>query len=813
MVQALQTSPPFHDNEVDIDLGEIGRTVSRQWRKVAIITALATVFAVCYVLFARPQFTVDGSLYLGDAQSGGNAAQALSSGPNFLSDFQSVSDVETQIELIQSKALLEQAILETGLNSPITREGTPQLNFWKWRLFHGKAIAAFGPNPGDIEALFATFAAPVSQTATFTVVVGDGGSYRIIEPQGWGFAKKTVLTGVLGQPASGGGLSLLMKPAIDGALPATGSRFVLKVSPVETVFTNLSSSGALSVSAGGTVTEPTKVANIEFQWDNPYTARRLVDQLMRDFIATQLAWKTESASTMQNFVANQLNNVRASLTNADQNLAKYQSQTGILDVPENARSLIDRLSNYEVQRTSALLQQAALRQLSTEIAHPSKSLNPYLVSQTNDPVLGLLAGQLASAETQLQALSTQFTDNTTEVQIQAASVAKIEDSIRTLVNNNLAMANGNLANIDRLVAQFEAQIKTMPSESLQVISLTRASDVFGQLYVLLMEKGEEAEVAKAATIVNTRIVTPAEIPLTATKPKATTTVLLGMLLGLFAGVAAVLGQRALSGRFQSDDEIRRLVPLPVYGFLPLQSRNEIATGIFAIHQQTPFAEAFRLLRSNLYQSTISQSLRVVAITSATIADGKTTVAANLAKILAADGKDVILVDGDLGRGSLHEVLKINQAPGLTEWLITGVQPKFQKVAEQRFVVLSAGVAPPNPSELLNVPRLSEIIEVLRASFDFVIVDCPPLPAVSDSMTLGRLADIILSVVRVENTPRRSFAMHNETLGALDRRHGMIINGVSGSSYGYGYGYSEKFPGLTMLEGGRVGIEGIWRRFR
>jgi tyrosine-protein kinase Etk/Wzc len=809
VVQSLQTSPPFHENEVDIDLGEISRTVKRQWRKIAIITALATVFAVFYVLFARPQFTVDGSLYLGDAQSGGNAAQALSSGPNFLSDFQSVSDVETQIELIQSKALLEQAILETGLNSPIVRENAPQLNFWKWRLFHGKAITAFGSSPGDLDALFATFAAPVSQTATFTVVVGDGGSYRVIEPHGWGFGQKTVLTGVLGQPASGGGLSLLMKPAIDGALPEAGTRFVLKVSPVETVFTTLSTSGALSVSAGGTVTEPTKVANIEFQWNNPYTARRFVDQLMRDFIATQLAWKTESASTMQNFVANQLSNVRASLTNADQSLAKYQSQTGILDVPENAKSLIDRLSTYEVQRTTALLQQAALRQLATEIAHPNKSLNPYLVSQTNDPVLGLLAGQLASAETQLQALSTQFTDNTTEVQIQAASVAKIEDSIRTLVNNNLALANGNLANIDRLIAQFEAQIKTMPSESLQVISLTRASDVFGQLYVLLMEKGEEAEVAKAATIVNTRIVTPAEIPLTSTKPKVTITVLIGVFLGLFAGIAAVLGQRAVSGRFQSDDEIRRLVSLPVYGLLPMQSRTEVATGIFSIHQQSPFAEAFRLLRSNLYQSTVTQSSRVVAITSATIADGKTTVASNLAKILAVDGKDVILVDGDLGRGSLHEVLKISQAPGLTEWLITGVQPKFQTVAGQRFVVLPAGIAPPNPSELLNVPRLAEIIEVLRASFDFVIIDCPPLPAVSDSMTLGQLADIILSVVRIENTPRRGFAMHNETLGALDRRHGMIINGVSGSSYGYG----EKLPKLTMLEGGKFGIEEIWKRFR
>ena len=810
---SLQTAPPFHEDE--IDLGEIGRTVTRQWRKIAAITAVTTMFALVHVLFARPQFTVEGSLYLGDAQSGSDTGQAVSSGPNFLSEFQSVSDVETQIELIQSKALLEQAILESGLNAPIARQAAPRLNYWKWRLFYGKEVSAFGPQPGDLEALFATFAAPASRPATFTVVAGSGGAYRVLGPGNWFFGRKTVLTGVLGQPASGGGLSLLMKPAVDGAPPAPGSRFTLSVLPVEAVYAALNSGGTLSVNAGGTVTEPTKIANIGFLWGNPYVARRFVDQLMQDFIAIQLTWKTQSASAMQTYIANQLSNVRASLADADQNLAKYQAQTGILDVPDNARSLIDRLSTYEVERSTALLQQAALEQLHTELAHPRGRLNPYLVSQADDPVLGQLANQLASAETQLEALGAQFTANTTEVQTQAASIDRIEESIRALIDNNLGLARANLANIDRMIAQFEAQIKTMPSESLQVIALTRSSEVFGQLYVLLMEKGEEAEVAKAATIVNTRVVTQAEIPLTATKPNVAATLLIGLFLGLFGGIALVLGQRALSDRFQNDDEIRRLVSLPVYGLLPRRSRTEAAAGVFSIPQQNPFTESFRLLRSNLYQTALSQPSRVVAITSATIADGKTTVACNLAKILAEDGKRVILVDGDLGRGNLHEVLNVDQAPGLTEWLVTGKQPQAQAVAGQRFVVLPAGMAPPNPSELLNAPRLAEIIGGLRSGFDFVIIDCPPLPAVSDSMALGQQADIILSVVRIENTPRRGFEIHRETLSTLNCRHGMIINGVYGSSsaYSYGYGNRNKLPHLTMIEGVKFDIEEFWRRFR
>jgi capsular exopolysaccharide synthesis family protein len=327
----------------------------------------------------------------------------------------------------------------------------------------------------------------------------------------------------------------------------------------------------------------------------------------------------------------------------------------------------------------------------------------------------------------------------------------------------------------------------MPSEGLQVLTLTQASTVYGELYVLLMQKEEEAEVSKAATIVETRIVSPAVVPLDATKPKASLTILSGLLLGVSAGIGLVLAQRAISGSFQSDDDIRRSVHLPVYGLVPRLSRSETARGLLSERPQSPFSEAFRLLRSNLYQSASGRQSKVILISSAAPADGKTTISTNLAKFLADDAKRVVLIDADLHRGRVHEILKLNQTPGLTEWIVTTERPPLQPIEGQRFVVLPTGTFPPNPSELLNEPLLVDIFNALRAEFDYVIVDCPPLPAVSDTMPLGQNADLILSVVNINHTSRRAFMLHNETVATLDRRHGIIINGVIGSVYGYGYG--------------------------
>ncbi len=785
----LQSSPQFSDGNDEIDLTDIGQTLVRQWRKIALITLLTTCIAAWILLLSQPQFTVSGSVYLGDSQSNGYSGAADTAETlNFVSDFLTVSDVETKLQLIQARALVERAILETGMNASVLPEHRPGILFWQWHLRYHGAIDAFDAQPGDVQVLDATIANPGQRGASFKLVFDEGGRYHLVSGAGWFSTPKTILSGTLDQPASGAGVALLIKSAVDGIIPQAGSTYSLSIAPAKAVATALLE-GPLTVAAAGKGSTPTQLADIQLNCANPYQGQNFVNQLMNDFIATQLSWKTQSASATENFVSDQLKKITQSLDEADKNLAAYQSKTGILDVPGNAQAVIAKLSQYDVQRTTLQLQQQALQQLQAATQHPADGLNPYLVGQTNDPLLSQLAGTLADAEIALQAQQMKSNNGDPQIAVAQATIAKIESSIANVIQNDEGLAARGLQSVNDLITQYEAQLKTMPAEALQVIGLSRSSDVYGQLYVLLMQKEEEAEVSKAATIIDTRIVSPAEIPLQASKPLAFITILEGVLLGLFGGIGLVLAQRAISGRYHTDEEVRRSIALPVYALIPRRSRSESESSIFSLNAQSPFIEGFRLLRSNLYQSSSLDRLKLILITSPSNGDGKTTISSNLAKVLSDDGHKVVLVDADLHRGRVHEALKIAQAPGLTEWLINKGRPQLQPVPGQQFVALAAGVFPPNPSELLNESSLGNIFAALRSEFDFIIVDCPPLPAVADTMSLGRHADLIFSVVFIEKTRKRAVAVHTETIGTLDRRHGMIINAVVGSAYGYGYGYS------------------------
>jgi hypothetical protein len=164
---------------------------------------------------------------------------------------------------------------------------------------------------------------------------------------------------------------------------------------------------------------------------------------------------------------------------------------------------------------------------------------------------------------------------------------------------------------------------------------------------------------------------------------------------------------------------------------------------------------------------------------------------------------------------VHEPLKLRQEPGLAEWLVTTQRPTFQAADAQRFLTLTTGTFPPNPSELINEPLLAQIFAALREEFDYVIVDCPRLTTVVDTMTLAHYADFVLSVVNVALTSRRVFAAHMETLGTLDRRQRMFINGVlgraSGYEYNYGYGYSYGYGYGDRRNGGWLGRARAWLR--
>jgi tyrosine-protein kinase Etk/Wzc len=783
--------PLLRETSDAIDIAEILSLLKRRFWLIASCVMGGVCVALATVMMATPQFTSNGALYLGDAQTAAAGGSGDQTNLGFGENFAAQSDVETQIELITSKALVQQALIETGLNATVEPHDAKPLKYWQWALLDGKQITDYLPASDALKVLYA------QNAGAYKIVLGDNASFALYTKNGiFSTPSRPILRGVLGQPASGNGVHLLVQPAGAGFTGRPGETYDVSVQEPGALADKLIGS-ALMVNAGGSFDNPTKIAFLEFHWHNPYEAGDFLNQVMRDFISTQLDWKTQSASTTENFVANQLATVRASLAAADNNLAAYQSQTGIVDVPQNAQASIATLTQYQTQLSALNLQVDALRQLSYELHRKRGTVNPYLISQADDPVLSSLTNTLSDGEVKLSGLLAQYQPGAQDVKVQQAQVRNTEEAIIVTVDNELTAALKKQEGLDTMIASYKADLKVMPAEALKVISLQRSSDVLGQLYVLLMEKEQEAEVSKAATILNTRIITSAAAPDSATSPKMSISVIFGAVAGLVLGLSIVFGKRASSGRFESEGEIRKSIALPIFGSIPYSPKQNSEGGrdialprlssapwstkpwaggslVIRGSRDRQFFEAFRLLRGAIYRNMTKGKPMVILVISATEADGKTTVAATLAKVLAEDGRHVALVDGDLYRGGLQERFrrdpsKQNDAEDAGHAATAGdftVLPLNAPIVGGH-----GGGSPRNMSEEV----LTERFATMREAYEFIIVDSPPLPSVADGMTLGVFADLILSVVSVSHTSRRAFAAHNELLSVLRRPHGIVIN--------------------------------------
>jgi tyrosine-protein kinase Etk/Wzc len=794
------------------DVSQFVHTLRRRARAVLILTALTGTAALLHALFATPQFTAQGALYLGETeQAGANAGG--SDGTVNLFAYSTQSDVETQIELLTTGTLIERSILETGLNTTLRPVGKPPLTYWRWQFFDGGNTSSFLPGPQSLQVVNATL------TGHYRLETGPDNSYRLYAAGGFFRPAKPVLTGTIGQMERTPAGTLLVRfaqPDEDSAAPSnletpTGAPVEVKpnlsynldiVAP-DKLAKNLTG-GALSVNAGGPPTQPTKLATLQFRWSDPYQAKLFVNQMMNDYIATQLQWKTEAASVTESFVTNQLSNVSQQLAQADRTLADYQAQTGIIDPQQSAQAAVTQMSELQRQRGTVILQLQALQNMRSMISAGGNSVNQYLISEADDPLLTALTTSLAQTQVKLSELDAEYTQGAPDVAIQQAQVTALRASIKSLIRNDVEAAHQNLTDIDRLIASYSDPLKDQPAEALKVDTLKRTADQLGQLDDLLTQKAEQAQISEAATIIDTRIVTPSQLPLDSTSPRLVLTVIVGALAGFIAGVALVFTQHGFSGRYESEEQIRRAVAIPVYGAVP---RQDTALTGSASHNAlslpgsfNAFSEAFQLIKRNIYRHTDTSRATTILVISANPQDGKTTIAANLAESLAEDGKRVLLLNCDIYVSRLQCLTNLVDVAGLTDWIRTGERPALQRWPGAKFHVLPAGRAWSAYKERLSEPALTTIIKTLATEFDYLILDSPPLPIVSDGLLLGSFADLILSVINVSHTIRRAFELHKELIDTLDKPHGLIINGADVASYGdtdaYFLGPAQRRPLFT-----------------
>jgi capsular exopolysaccharide synthesis family protein len=353
-----------------------------------------------------------------------------------------------------------------------------------------------------------------------------------------------------------------------------------------------------------------------------------------------------------------------------------------------------------------------------------------------------------------------------------------------------ALLAENQAQIDTLmqpVAEIDAQIATNPSDALWDQREAKLADLQDQLDPLEVEAsrlrttlsdinlGVELSAGGGAEVLST-----AWVPDTPVSPNLPLNLAIGLVFGLFLGSAFAFVRDYFDDSVKTKEMAERVTGVSTLGLIPkIDGRSDIVT---VTHPTAPAAEAFRLLRTSVKFLGVERQVRVVQVTSPSPGEGKTMVAVNLAVAFAQAGDRVVLVGGDMRRPRMEEIVDVPLTPGLTAVLIGDVtlpQAIQSAAAVPNLSVLPAGYPPPNPSELLSGERARRLIDVLGQTYDVVVIDCPPVLPVTDSLVLARMADTTLLVTSANKTSKRSLTRAVELLRQVDAPLvGTVLNSLS-----------------------------------
>ena len=381
-----------------------------------------------------------------------------------------------------------------------------------------------------------------------------------------------------------------------------------------------------------------------------------------------------------------------------------------------------------------------------------------------------------------------------------------DSSVQEFVQSDLKAVQAQIEETQTEVQRLVGLTARSPEQETQLQTLQARLVSLRQTYVTLLGFSSNSG-SNLLTVVD-----PAVSPVAPASPRVLLNTLLAALVGLMLAVGIAFLVEYLDDTLKSPDDVEAVAGLPTLGTIIRMKGDEGRSTIYRLaailYPRSPVAEAYRTLRTNIEFASVDEPVKVILVTSAIPGEGKTTTAANLAAVFAQAGHATLLVDADLRKPGVHRIFNLPNAQGLTNLLRSDeaiVRDLAQATEQEHLTVLTTGPLPPNPAELLRSSRMHTVMERLAASAEFVIVDSPPLQAVTDAAILSALVDGTVMVIDAGRT--RSGAVRNgrETLAKVGARVlGVTLNGMSesmsGDYYYYdyygGYGADAKGKGET-----------------
>ncbi|ENY5836461.1 polysaccharide biosynthesis tyrosine autokinase [Acinetobacter baumannii] len=371
--------------------------------------------------------------------------------------------------------------------------------------------------------------------------------------------------------------------------------------------------------------------------------------------------------------------------------------------------------------------------------------------------------------------------------------------------------NGQLAAINKQIGELNSTLKQLPDVQRQYLQLYREVEVKTQLYTALLNSYQQLRIAKAGEIGNVRIVDTAIEPVQPIKPKKLLVLILSVFVGGFIGTLIALLRNMLRTGIKDSGQIENELDLPVYATVPRspiqESRIKIlkkkSIPILAVKNSDDIAiESLRSIRTAIHFALANAKNNIIMIASPSPEVGKSFISTNLATIFAQGDKRVLLIDADMRRGYMHKYFDVDVKPGLSE-LLSG-QADLQKVLHKTQVtnldVITRGKSPTNPSEILSSNQFKELLEQLQSQYDHIIIDTPPVLAVTDGIIISQYTGVNLIVARYAKSQMKELELTvNRFEQAGVKVNGFILNDIQRASAGYGYGYNYAYAYKAQKE--------------
>jgi len=553
----------------------------------------------------------------------------------------------------------------------------------------------------------------------------------------------------------------------------------------------------------------TRLLEIRFSSPDPVLAAKAVNSVIDTYIEQNYKTHLDATTRTSDWLAQQLSELQMKVQESQEKLVRYQKDHGILGIDEKENIITSKLDELNKQLTAA----EGDRMQKESVYRLASSGDPDLLSNL-DPSSPLvkLRGQEADLHRQLAQASVKFQPTYPKVEELDNELKAVQADIKVEVERLAAKYKKDyMAALEReklLRASLENQ-KTeenrLNESAIEYSLLKRDVESNRTLYEGLLQKLKEAGVMTGLRSSNVRIVDPASAPTAPSTPNIPRNLLMSLLLGLAGGVSLAFILESRDNTVHSLEQAHMLTSLPSLAVIPLasgSSRSPIkgrtrtpALSPAALQPKSQIAEAYRALRTSILLSQTGQSAKVLVVTSALPQEGKTTTSVNLAIVLAQHDARVLLIEGDMRRAGISKIFDLKTDVGLSTVLEgnTSAESAITPVPGiPNLSLLPAGPVPMSPSVILASARMRDLLRGLDSSFDFMIIDTPPVLSVTDAVLLSKLADSTVLVIRAGVTSKAALRRVHDMLAHVDAHiMGVILNAADSTEpdrYYYGGRY-------------------------